>query len=202
MGFGARWSWSENILAPQPIDCVTGQLSMKGVYKIGTVGWNEMLLAKVPCDTWPVLNVLPTLAICCYCDSPCRVAVVITVSKPTKAQLTWGFSPFENPQISRKHQKGKHFKLTFCQTGDIVISTMDWIHQVAELKALKATTKTNCFSAPAPTLTSARKCLKRWNLETKFKWMWATVSLLRQGPRLSSLVLYPQGLAQSMHDIG
>ena len=55
------------ILAPQPINCVTGQLSRKGVYKIGTVkllgGWNEMMLIKVLCNTWLVLNVLPTLAI-------------------------------------------------------------------------------------------------------------------------------------------
>ena len=55
------------ILAPQPINCVTGQLFRKGVYKIGTIkllgGWNEMMVIKVLCNTWPVLNVLPSLAI-------------------------------------------------------------------------------------------------------------------------------------------
>lgn len=55
------------ILALQLINCVIGQHSLKGVYKIGTIkllgGGNEMVLIKALCSIWHMVNVLLTLAI-------------------------------------------------------------------------------------------------------------------------------------------
>ena len=55
------------ILAPQLINCVTVQHSLKGVYKIGTIkllgGGNEMMLLKALCTIWQSVHVLLTLAI-------------------------------------------------------------------------------------------------------------------------------------------
>lgn len=66
MGFGPGEA-EVKILAPQLINCVTGQLRLKGISKIGTVkllgGWTEMMLVKALCNMWYVLNVLPTLVI-------------------------------------------------------------------------------------------------------------------------------------------